>query len=204
MRKKKLFSIAYILIGQMVFSQNFQNIPLTLPVILIIEKQNNGIPTDTIDSFGILKNPHFDLYTLTDTKVYIFKRNNDDFKPSLHVWYPFSKDTHKLVGIKYNWGLFNPSFNPSKNSDMLLEISRNEKPFTKKYKSLRKQLNSEYGNSIKEKTIRDDKEVLIQNVFWEDDDKRITLSIRFDRLLTEIPGLGPTANPHIEIGLTWK
>ncbi len=67
------------------------------------------------------------------------------------------------------------------------------------------QINKTFNwNPIKEKTIRDDKEVLIQNFFWEDDEKIVGISIRFDRQIKEIPGIGTMADPHIVIELTWK
>ncbi len=176
----------------------------TIEDMILQEKKQGGIAIDTIKNFGILKNPHNDIYTLIQTEAYIYKRIYDDFDPQLHVWYHFDKETKKIKGIRCNWGLYNPSFNPRKEKDRLIELSKKEKIFKRKYKSLKKELIGSYGKPIKSKTIKDDKYGLIENIFWEDEEKIIGLSIKFERKLKEIPGVGVLGDYKIEIMMTNK
>jgi hypothetical protein len=57
-----------------IFCQDLHFDKKTKDEILLFEKTNSGVLTDSIASFGILKNPQYDIYTLVQTKVLIFKR----------------------------------------------------------------------------------------------------------------------------------
>ena len=187
-----------------IFCQELHFDKKTKDEILLFEKINSGVLTDSIASFGILKNPQFDIYTLVQTKVLIFKRLEDKFCPQLHMWYYFDLKTEKLKAISYNWGLFNPSFNPRKEREKLIELTKREKEFTQKYKKLKKELKQEFGKPSKSETIANNTNSLIESVYWKDDEKIINLSMRFDRKLQEIPGVTITSDFHISSMVTFK
>lgn len=156
--------------------------------------------TDSIKSFGILKNPQNDIYTLTQTKVFIYKRKNDSFIPQLHVWYHFDLDNKAIKGIRYNWGLLNPSFNPSKEESLLKDLTTHEKEFIEKYNSLESELRDKFGKPIKTNTIVDNTDKLIKEIFWEDNQKIVGLSIRFTRKIKRVD----MADFEIVVMVTYK
>lgn len=201
----KAFFLCILMLGSVfAFSQEMSFDPRTKDEILIYEKINDGVLTDSIGKFGILKNPQFDVYTLVQTKVWIFKRLEDDFNPQLHVWYYFDKNTNELKAITYNWGLFNPSFNPRERKEELIELTTREKEFKKKYNGLKKELKGKLGKPSKSETIANNANSFVENVFWGDNEKITELSIRFDRKLQEIPGAGITSDFHISTMVTFK
>ena len=199
-----------IIIGFLIFSPitiSSQNIDYEKKIISELkpyENNKNSILTDTIEEYGILKNPHFDINTIVKTKALIFKRLSDKFDPQLHVWYYYNKNTNECKGINYNWGLFNPSFSPSKNKSKLIELSKKEKVFKDKYNSLREKLIVDFGEPIKSRVISDNEYNYIENNYWEDDEKIIGLSIEFNRKLKEIPGVGIIGDFRINIMITYK
>ncbi len=201
---KGIIFIAILLVSNSILGQDINFKKINISEVVSYEKAKNSTVKDTLQKFGILKNPHFDLEVLVQTKTLIFKRNDDDFDPQLHVWYHYNKDWSQLKGKRYHWGIYNPSFNAKDNEEWLKKLSKNEKGFKAKYKSLKKQLKSELGKPIKKKTIVDDENKFIQNMFWEDDEKIVELSIRFDRKLKEIPGIGIFANFKVEVMITYK
>jgi hypothetical protein len=168
------------------------------------EKSQNTTVVDTLPAFGILKNPHFDLETLVQTKTLIYKRNDDDFELKLHVWYHFNDDWTELKGKRYHWGLYNPSFNSKGNEEWLRKLTKKEKVFRAKYLFLEEKLKSVLGEPIKKKTIADNENAFIENIFWEDDVKIVGLALCFDRKLQEFPGIGLFPKFKIEVMITYK
>lgn len=201
---KVIFSFGLLLSSVSVFCQELSFDKKTKDEILRYEKVNGGVLTDSIGNFGILKNPQFDIFTLIKTKVWIFKRLKDDFNPQLHVWYYFDLETKKLKAITYNWGLFNPSFNPRKEKEKLVELTKREKEFNKKYNGLKKELKEKLGKPSKSETIANNSDSFVENIFWENSEKIFELSIRFDRKLQEIPGAGIISDFHISVMVTFK
>jgi len=204
MHLKVAVFIAIVLISNSVIGQKLDFGKISVNEVGVYEKIQHSTLMDTLDDFGILKNPQNDLGTLVQTKALIFKRNDDDFDPQLHVWYHYNKDWTDLKGKRYYWGLYNPSFNSKGKEKWLKELSKNEKGFKAKYKSLKKQLKSEFGKPIKKKIIADNNNKYIENMFWEDDEKIIGLSLSFDRKLKEIPRIGIFAKFKIEVMITYK
>ncbi len=191
-------------IPNIISSQNINYEKIIISELESYENNQNSILTDTIEEYGILKNPHIDINTLVQTKVFIFKRIKDEFEPQLHVWYYFDKKTNENKGINYNWGLFNPSFNPSKNKAKLIELSKKEIVFKDKYKSLKEKLILDLGQPIKSETISDNEYIFIEENFWKDDTKIVDLSIEFNRKLKEISGIGIMGDFRINIMITYK
>lgn len=201
---KGIIFITLVLISNSILGQGINFKKLSTSEIEVYEKEQNSTLKDTLADFGILKNPHFDLESLVQTKVLIYKRNEDDFDPQLHIWYHFDKEWNKLKAKKYHWGLYNPSFNPSKNKRWLKKLAKKEKIFKIKYDSLKAKLESELGEPSKKKTIADNNNSFVENIFWEDDEKIVGLSMSFSRKLREIPGIGIFAKFRIEVMVTYK
>lgn len=199
-----VMSFVAFLITSSIIGQEIDFKKVSIFEVEAYEKALNSTLKDSLADFGILKNPHFDLETLVQTKVLIFKRNDDDFDPQLHVWYHYNKDGTELKAKRYHWGLYNPSFNAKGNEKWLSTLSKNEKGFKEKYKSIEKKLKSELGKPIKKKTIADNENAFVENIFWEDDEKIVGLAISFDRKIKEIPGVGIFANFKIEVVITYK
>ncbi|EHQ28018.1 hypothetical protein [Mucilaginibacter paludis] len=143
----------------------------------------------TLPDFGILKDPMHSVFEMKKSKALIFKRTDDDFVPQLHLWYYFDQKTNGLVGVLYNWGFFNPDFNPTKERKKLEKLTRKEPAFVAKFDSLQNHLTKSLGQPVKVETIADNEANLIKEVYWDDDDKVVTLSINFPRKLHEIRGL---------------
>ncbi|NOU59632.1 hypothetical protein [Marinifilum caeruleilacunae] len=201
---KSVIFIVTLLVSNSVVGQGIDFSKISVSEVEVYEKSKNSTPKDTLDDFGILKNPHFDLETLVQTKALIFKRNDDEFDPQLHIWYHFNKDWTELKGRSYHWGLYNPKFKAKGNEKWLKKLSKNEKGFKEKYNSLEQKLKSELGEPIKKKTIADNENKFIENMFWEDDEKIVGLAISFDRKIKEIPGIGIFAKFKIEVMITYK
>ncbi|MDP4272596.1 MAG: hypothetical protein Q8909_21105, partial [Bacteroidota bacterium] len=167
------------------------------------EKNQNGTLINT-SNFGILKSPIDNDVDIIWTKAYIFQRADDNFDPKLHVWYHFDQKTEILKGIKYYWGLYNPSLNPSRNRRKIEQLTKQANRFFEKYFLLQSQLEDLYGKPVKVKLLADDEDSFIKSIYWEDNEKIICLSIRFDRKIKEIPLIGILNDPHIEILATFK
>lgn len=201
---KVIFFGGLFLFNNIVFCQEIQTGKKSKLEMFDFESKQIGVLTDTIKNFGILRNPHNDLYTLDQTRVYIFKRVKDDFDPQLHVWYHFDTASVELKAIRYNWGLYNPSFNPSKNKNYLDKLTKKELEFVHKYKTIKEELEKSFGKPFKSKTISDNERSYIENVFWEDSAKIIGLAIKFSRQLKGIPGIGVDGDFEIEVMITYK
>ena len=167
------------------------------------EAKHNGSLTERLNHFGLLKQPHLDTKTIMSTKALIFRRTNDAFDPQLHVWYFLDKDTDALKGIEYNWGLFNPSFNPSENKEKLEALTKKEKQFRKKYKALMQEISQEMGRPFRERIIADHAYELSKQIFWTDEEKIVELSMEFHRKIQEVPGIGILGDFHVSVMITY-
>ncbi len=167
------------------------------------EKKQFGILKDTIKNFGILVSPIDNDWKTVNTQVLLYNRVKDNFFPNLHVWYHFDKDFKNIKGIRFYWGLYNPSFNPKKDSKILENLSLQEDLFSKKYLDLKKQLVNQFGNPIKVKTIANNELRFIESIFWETDKEIVNLSIEFSRKLRNTE-YGLDGNYVIEIMVTKK
>jgi hypothetical protein len=176
----------------------------SIPEISSYESSQNSTIVDTLKNFGILKNPHFDIQTLIQTTVLLYKRNNDTFYPQLHVWYHFTENLKEMKGIEYNWGLYNPRFNPRTQRKLLEELLTKENEFTAKFYSLQKELLETLGKPTKIKIIANNKDKFVKEIFWVDTEKIVSLSIHFSRRLEEIPVVGIVSDFHITVMVTYK
>ena len=195
--------ICLICIVEICIAQDLQFDKLTHEQVLEYEEQNAGSLKDSGNySMGI--NPMLENKLVRSFKTYIFRRTKDDFDPQLHVWYYYDRSNDSIAGIRYNWGLYNPDFNPSKNRERLEELTKKEVEFSEKYRSITRDLESKFGHPRKSSTIADNKNSFAEQVFWEDHEKIIELSIRFERKLSEISGAWQLADFRIEVMVTYK
>uniref|UniRef100_UPI0040495E6B hypothetical protein n=1 Tax=Fulvivirga sp. TaxID=1931237 RepID=UPI0040495E6B len=201
---KKLKLLLLIMAIILVKSSYSQELDLEKKVISeVIKVEANSILTDTIN-FGILKNPHNDINTTLQTKALIFLRIKDEFKPQLHLWYFYDQNLNEPKGLLYNWGLFNPSFNPSKNRDLLESLTKQEDEFTKKFEEQKTLISDLLGEPSEVRIIEDSKSKLVKQVLWISNEKIVQLSIEFMRELNEIPGIGILGDFHIQIMTTYR
>lgn len=200
----QVFIVLFLIsIGEICFAQDIQFGKLTLEQVIEYEKLQGGSLKDSGNySMGI--NPLLENKLVKSFKTYIFQRTKDDFDPQLHVWYYFDRSNDSISGIRYNWGLYNPDFNPSKNRERLEELTKKEVEFSGKYRSITRDLESIFGHPKKSSTIADNKNSFVEQVFWEDQEKVIELAIRFERKLNDVSNAWQLADFRIEVMVTWK
>jgi hypothetical protein len=201
---KFILTTGLIIACQITFSQTIVYDKEVIQDYKEFEKNNNGEYKESLDDFGILKNPHIDIYSVRPSEVEIYKRLNDDFDPQLHVWYHFDKIKKDIIGIRYNWGLYNPSFNPNKEKEYIKDLMKQETRFIKKYNEIKDELESSFGRPSQLKTIADNAETYTENMFWVIDKMIIKLLIRFDRKIIKIPGDFIINEYSIEVMITYK
>jgi hypothetical protein len=177
---------------------------MTKSEVFIYEYENGGVIKDSSKRFRIMENPISDIYPTVKTDLYIFKRNNDDFDPSLHVWYFFDRKSKELIGKRYYWGFYNLSFNPSIERDRLTKLTEKEGEFAKKFKNLRIEINETIGKQFKSEIIENNQNVYIQKVYWVDNEKYINLNIIFFRSIPFDPNVVFLGNFEIEVMITYK
>lgn len=168
------------------------------------EEKFNSIIVDTVEDFGILKKPHINVKKLIQTQALIYKRSEDNFDPQLHIWYYYDHKKNNNKGILYNWGLYNPGFNPSKNTERIKKLSKKEKVFQIKFADLEKEIHQQLGEPIKQRVLADNKKYYTEEIFWEDETKIVGLSMNFYRKIEEIPGIGIFAKYSIQVMITYK
>lgn len=199
---KSAIYVAILLVSNSIKGQEIDYKKISASEVKVYEKIQNSTFKDTLGC-EIFKNPLFiDSETIVQTKVLVFKRNDDEFDPQLHLWYFYNNDWTELKGKKYFWGP-NPSFDSSKNEKISKKLSKNEEVFKTKYKLLEEKLKSEYGEPVKKETKVDNESRFIEEIFWEDDEKVVGLQMRFARKLTEDPIVN-LANFRVEIMITYK
>jgi hypothetical protein len=198
MKIRIIFFVSFYFLISFSYGQSLDLNKKSLEKIINFEKVNYGTFKDSIDSFGILVDPIRDIFTLKQTKVIIFRREKDDFEPQLHIWYHFDLNNKEHACTKYNWGLYNPSFNLIKQKGLVEKLSKSETKFQLKYEELKKELAKMFGEPTLLKEIVDNERAFIEAIYWEEKDKIIGLSIDFDRKLSKF------SNYQIEVTVTYK
>lgn len=199
-----LLLVLFLMINLNLLGQSFSFTKINVEEMIAEEEQKNSEQTKIIDEFGILVNPHFDINTTTPSKVYIYRQFDDDFDPQLHIWYHFDSVNNQLIGKRYYWGLYNPSFNPRIENNRQKKLSRKEKEYLNKYNSLQEEIKSIYGDPIKINTIADNKNRLIEEMFWETDEIIIDLTISFCRKVPQKKKTYFYGDMKIEVMITAK
>ncbi|GAA0880113.1 hypothetical protein GCM10009119_30830 [Algoriphagus jejuensis] len=192
--KEFISTLLFLFVLTTVFAQEtFNNARHSLPEIIKYESNFNSILGDTVD-FRIQEYPSKESANSISTTSYIFDRVNDTFIPRLHVWYHFDDNAHELIGVRYSWGLYNPSFDANRNRPLLEKLASDEKSFRKKYSQIHEDRKKEFGVETRNEIIVDAEHAYIQEITWELDDKIIELSISFTREIQDFPGIGLAAN----------
>ena len=160
-----------------------------------IEKANSGIIKDSLE-FGLSLN-NLKTDNQTKTKTFIYKRENDDFSPKLHVWYHVDTTNNELVAITYNWDFYNPSFNPDKNEKLLIETNKRESEYQAKYKELNGLLKERFQNPTEVNLINDSDYSFNEMTYWEDEELYAYSRIRFQRKIDKNPMIGLAGNHFV-------
>lgn len=201
---KRLLIIYLICCAQILNAQkkyNFEKIGIN--EIHQFEIENNGIIIDTVE-FG-LSLDNFGSSKLKKTQTIIYKRIDDDFSPKLHVWYHIDTTTTSLVAITYNWDFYNPSFNPDKNRELIMETNKREADYQEKYKEVDNRLKEIFGSPIKVNLINDSDYSFNEMTFYENESLYAYSRIRFHRKIDEDPRIGLAGNHFaVEMAISFK
>src|SRR5687768_14088645 len=119
---KMTANCALLFIAADCVAQDFNFEKRTRQDVFEYEITQKGAFKDSVN-YSILVNPLLDAEIHRNSKAYIFQRTIDHFDPQLHVWYYFEPQNQTLVGIKYNWGLYNPDFSASMEKERLRFLS---------------------------------------------------------------------------------
>jgi hypothetical protein len=172
---------------------NFEKIDIE--TMYQIESDNESVFIDTVEFSLTLDN--FSSSAQTKTKTYIFKRIHDDFTPKLHVWYHVDEKSYNIVAITYNWDFYNPSFNPDKNRELILETNKREAEYQKKYQDVNNVLKEIFTNSSKTNLINDSDYSFNEMTYWENSNLYAYSRFRFQRTIDENPMIGLANNHYV-------
>ena len=138
-------------------------------------------------------------------KALIFKRKDDEFFPNLHTWYFFDSDS-LVRGFYYNWGFYNPSFNPSQNRELLDEQKSRKKEYLAQYERVAQRLKQILGEPTKQAIPIKSKTALKKTSVWDQADCRTVLELHFDPRPKSLPGTEFTigGESHVKIITFYK
>lgn len=168
------------------------------------EAELGGTLNTTIPNYRILKNPQQEISEIIETKAVIYKRESDDFFPNLHVWYHFDTAEDRLLGIRYNWGFYNPTFDSNIDIIKYQALTTQEKRFKKHFKKLECEISKKLGSPTRIKDIANDPFKIIRYNYWEDSEKVIALCIWFHRQTLDLAETGIMGDYKIEVLVTYK
>jgi len=178
---------------------NIQFNQLDINEIEISESEIGSTFTDST-KLSLPRNPLVDSLGKIETTGLIFTRPNEDFPLKLNVWYLFEDRNLTTSAIKYNWGLYNPSFDANKNRDLLVELTQQESQFLNLFEHLYKLILGKFGKPDKHLINIDKPHRLVQNYVWSSKNTIIQLELDFSRQIQEFPGIGLQTN-NFEISL---
>ncbi|GEM_PF-1271409 len=115
----------------------------------------------------------------------IFERTNDDFFPALATWYFFDNDS-VVRGLFYNWGFYNPEFNPTLNQKILVELKNKKIDFIQKHKMVKMKIYELLGSPTSNIVSENSKIRLIEKTVWDLKNSRIILELVFDPTLVKL------------------
>lgn len=132
---KKIFVLLFLSISYGLFSQT-QILTEPTKLSTINEYENSiGSLSKGFQSFNPYYDEDFeDIFENWPQVIYkplIYKRINDDFFPTLHVWYFYDKD-FIVKWVFYNWGFANT--NVEVNDSIIMKQTLRENEYKKKYK----------------------------------------------------------------------
>ena len=126
------------------------------------------------------------------------KRADNSFTPELATWYFLNEDSI-VIGYFYNWGFYNPDFNPSKNQKLLDSQKNRLEDYQQQYKEVRANLIDLIGKDYKEITVSKSKRKYYQYCIWDTPEFRTLLEVVFDPTLTEMAGFVVGGDSHVQI-----
>jgi len=161
-----------------------------------IEKRKQSIEKGFF-KFNLWKDP-FSNDVINETNYPLIYERKSRFKPNLHTWYFYDKDSI-IKGIWYNWGLYNPVFNPKKNIKYLNDLTQNQKEFQVKFNDIKREISLKYGNPIFDEEIKNNSQRIIRKVKWEKDMLIIKLTMVFTKVILEDPVIGIDAQFNVRL-----
>jgi hypothetical protein len=191
----RLLTLGLILICSLCNGQDTFNLkPRTINETKGFEKSLSS-ETVGLRFFNPKYDPFYQKNIAVKDSVLIFKRTNDDFYPTLHTWYFYDKDSVVNL-IYYHWGFYNTGFNFNEHPGLLEEQTERFKEYSNKFKSIKKNIEKLIGKKGRK---AGDNEYM-----WETESLIISLSMRFDKALREIPVVGKTGDFKIEMRTYFK
>jgi hypothetical protein len=177
---KSTLNILFIIIISGIFSVSCKTRTFVLNISTIdqmaqYEKSVNSI-FDTCINFGILKNPDTDLSSMIDAKTYIFQRTQSSSCPNVHVWYHFDYYSNRLLGIRYSWGRYNPTF-----QEVYFSYFKGEKVTLKKYKSLKKELTRDFGEPTEVRDLSGMINRFAEETWWIRDGYKVQFYLGYNK-----------------------
>lgn len=192
-----------------VYAQEIENFSADNPKHFnrIIEFEKNlGSRNNGFHSFQPYFDERFeDMIPNVKPKALIFERNSDSFSPNLHTWYFFDSDS-LVRGWYYNWGFYNPSFNPSENRELLEKQKPRKDDYEAHYELIMHNLKSIIGEPTEKKTLINRRKFLAKYATWDKENFRTILEVRFDPSIKDVPGTSFIAGgeSHILIKTFYK
>lgn len=197
--------VAFILFASTAFSQVDPTMKFpTQEEVSVLEFQMNSVESDTA-SLIVYFNPLNTEEGKRKLSGSIYKRHASNFPLKLHMWYLFDRDSSEATNIIYNWGLYNPSFDANKNTELLYDLNRREAEFIEKFDSLYAQIASKLGKPTKIGRSIDKPHVLTKAYIWQTPERFITIRMYFTREIKHFPGIGyQTNNFEIQVSILQK
>ncbi len=115
-------------------------------------------------------------------KPLIFKRTNDEFYPTLHVWYYVDKDS-TVKWLKYNWGFANTKVEVT-NEEIRAQTLRLEN-FKTKYAKEKEYLSKILGQPTESEQKKETETYINQKTIWNKDTYKLVLEMTVDKKALE-------------------
>lgn len=184
---KKIFVLLFLSISYGLFSQT-QILTEPNKLSTINEYENSiGSLSKGFQSFNPYYDEDFeDIFENWPQVIYkplIYKRINDDFFPTLHVWYFYDKD-FIVKWVFYNWGFANT--NVEVNDSIIMKQTLRENEYKKKYKIEKQNLINILGKPTKEDILNETSSYLCLKSVWDFKDKRVVIDMTIDKQVAEV------------------
>ena len=185
-KMKIALTIIFLIISHEIFSQT--QILIEPTNLTSIQEYEDSIKSTSkgFQSF----NPYYDedfediyeVWTEVLKKPLIYKRNNDNFFPTLHTWYFYDKDSVVKL-IKYNWGFANTSIevNDSIIKNQVLRL----RDYKNKYKVEKKNLLRLLGKPNLEDVTKETASYINTKSVWDLPNKRVVINMTVDKKVVE-------------------
>ncbi|MBP6873030.1 MAG: hypothetical protein KBC43_13555 [Bacteroidales bacterium] len=118
-----------------------------------------------------------------NNEALIYKRNTDNFYPTLHVWYFFDKDSIVKL-VYYHWGFPNTAVEAT--DDQLREQVSRTTEYLTKYWNVKDRLIGILGNPTQSEVSINEATYISNKIVWDFDNLRVILKMSADKKVMEI------------------